>query len=63
MTESQLAVLIDELNNIALELLDISIDLSQRDAETGIRVSNANSKLLQVNMVLTEHLDKQKAES
>lgn len=63
MNTQQLALLIEELNNIALELLDVDLDLSEKDLETGKRVANVTGRLLAVNLVLEEHLDNQKIES
>lgn len=62
MNTQQLIVLIDELNDIAMELLSVGIDLTEKDPETGIKIGAINGRLLNVNMVLTEHLDNQKIE-
>jgi hypothetical protein len=60
MNTSQLIALTKALNEVGLELLDISI--TTKDLETGIKVGKANKKLLEISNVLTEHLSKQEIE-
>ena len=61
MNTQQLIVLTKAINDIGLELLDISI--TTNDLETGIKVGKANQKLLAISKVLNEHLSKQEIES
>lgn len=60
MNTQQLIVLTRAINEIGLELLDISI--TTKDLETGVKIGKANKKLLEISNVLTEHLSKQEVE-
>ena len=61
MNTQQLIVLTKAINEIGLELLDISI--TTKDLERGVKVGKANQKLLEISKVLSEHLSKQEIES
>ena len=61
MNTQQLALLVDELRQISLELLDVSI--TTKDTEAGIKIGKTNLKLCEIGKVLCDHLEKQEIES